>query len=81
MWKVWLLVACGTFLEFQLIPFGIALIWYNSNDLENIPYDSPPAGGQNILPCLVEVRAGTNGFFILNFHCKREILITVRINS
>lgn len=64
-------------LEFHLIPFGIALLWYNSPNVSNIPYENQPAGAQNLLPCQLDVRPGTNGFFIVHFSCANNILITV----
>ena len=66
-----------SFIEFRLIPFGIALVWYNTSSINNIPYDSPPAGGQNLLPCIINAHRGDNGFFVLRFRCSRDILITV----
>ncbi|KNB42780.1 hypothetical protein JH06_3521 [Blastocystis sp. subtype 4] len=65
--------------KFQLIPFGIAIVWYNSANTNNIPYEYQPAGAQNLLPCLLDVRPGTNGFFIIHFQCSRNILITVEM--
>lgn len=62
--------------KFQLIPFGIAIVWYNTPNTNNIPYANQPAGAQNLLPCMIDVRPGTNGFFILHFQCSRDILIT-----
>lgn len=64
-------------IEFHLIPFGIALVWYNTSSINNIPYDSPPAGGQNLLPCIINAHKGDNGFFVLRFRCARDIFITV----
>ena len=66
--------------DFKIIPFGIALFWYNSTSV-NTPYDAKPAGAQNLLPCALEMRPGTNGFYIIRFVCKKDILITVCVFS
>ena len=66
--------------DFKLIPYGIALFWYNTVSV-NTPYDTKPAGAQNLLPCALEMRPGTNGFYIIHFVCKKDILITVCLFS
>ena len=63
-------------IELSLIPYGIALMWYNPSG-SAVPYSAVPVGAQNLLPCLVDIRSGTNGFYVLHFACKKDILITV----
>ena len=65
-------------IENGLIPYGIALMWYNPSG-SAIPYSAEPVGAQNLLPCVVDIRSGTNGFYVLHFACKRDILITVEL--
>lgn len=64
------------FLEFGLIPFGVALFWYNGT---NVSYGMEPSGAQNLLPCKIEMLPGTNGFDVLHFACSKDILLTVPI--
>lgn len=66
----------ASFLEFGLIPFGVALFWYNG---ANASYSQEPSGAQNLLPCKIEMLPGTNGFDVLHFTCSKDILLTVLI--
>ena len=59
---------------------GIALGWYNVSS-SGIPYDAAPIGAQNLLPCLIDIRPGTNGFYVLHFACRQDILLTVLLLS
>ena len=59
---------------------GIALVWYNISS-SGIPYDAVPIGAQNLLPCLIDIRPGTNGFYVLHFACRQDILLTVLLLS
>ena len=59
---------------------GIALVWYNVSS-SGIPYDAAPIGAQNLLPCLIDIRPGTNGFYVLHFACRQDILLTVLLLS
>ena len=65
---------------FNLIPMGIALVWYNISS-SGIPYEAVPIGAQNLLPCLIDIRPGTNGFYVLHFACRQDILLTVLLLS
>lgn len=40
-----------------------------------------PLGALNLLPCLLDVRSGTNGFFVLHFDCSLDVLLTVEISN
>ncbi|CBK23184.2 uncharacterized protein [Blastocystis hominis] len=62
--------------KFGLIPFGVALFWYNGT---NVSYGMEPSGAQNLLPCKIEMLPGTNGFDVLHFACSKDILLTVPI--
>ena len=59
---------------------GIALVWYNVSS-SGIPYEAAPIGAQNLLPCLIDIRPGTNGFYVLHFACRQDILLTVQLLS
>ena len=59
---------------------GIALVWYNISS-SGIPYEAAPIGAQNLLPCLIDIRPGTNGFYVLHFACRQDILLTVQLLS
>ena len=75
-----ILFSCQSFLEKRLIPFGIALMWYTPSS-SPIPYAAEPEDAVNLLPCTLDVRAGTNGFYLLHFKCSKDILITVPFSS
>ncbi|KAK8825506.1 hypothetical protein WA577_000679, partial [Blastocystis sp. JDR] len=61
--------------KLSLIPYGIALMWYQPSS-SPIPYAATPLGALNLLPCLLDVRSGTNGFFVLHFDCSLDVLLT-----
>lgn len=55
-------------------------MWYQPSS-SPIPYAAPPLGALNLLPCLLDVRSGTNGFFVLHFDCSLDVLLTVEISN
>lgn len=64
-------------LEFHLIPFGIALLWYASSDPAKVGYKDTPYGAINLLPCMINPLRGDKNFFIVEIRGSRTIRITV----